>query len=470
MLRRSSARYVIALYVVDLLVAVLALLMARWLRVVIPVGKPLDAGGSVLRWPVFGMAILVWTFALGAFRVYDARRFARLGEELQAMFAASTAATLVFAGLLYLSYRGLSRLLFGYFYLLDLVLGLAARVALRRLVHSARHGVRRLVLVVGAGAVGQQIVKSLEPCQWMGIEVIGYLDDDVAKAGRQFALRPVLGSLDEAASIVARYEISEVIIALPMGAHRRLVNLVTELQETRANIKVVPDYSESVFYRATLEQFGGLFLIGLKEPVIGPIDRLVKRLSDILLSAVGLIVLSPLLGVLAVAIKSTSSGSVLYKSLRAGEGGREFDMLKFRTMYRGADQREHELISETADGRLEFSKRQDDPRVTPVGRFLRRYSLDELPQLWNVLIGEMSFVGPRPELPSLVAHYEPWQRKRFGVPQGITGWWQINGRSTKAKYLHVEEDLYYIRNYSLLLDLRILCNTLGAVLRGEGAF
>jgi len=153
-----------------------------------------------------------------------------------------------------------------------------------------------------------------------------------------------------------------------------------------------------------------------------------------------------------------------------GEGGRIFEMLKFRTMYKDADKHEQELIKETEEGKLLFEKRKDDPRITPLGRFLRRYSLDELPQLYNVLIGEMSLVGPRPELPALVERYEPWQRKRFEVPQGMTGWWQISGRGNKAKYLHVEDDLYYIRNYSLLLDLRILWHTLGAALKGEGAF
>ncbi|MBM3190410.1 MAG: sugar transferase, partial [Chloroflexi bacterium] len=236
------------------------------------------------------------------------------------------------------------------------------------------------------------------------------------------------------------------------------------------NIKVVPDYSQMVLYRASLERFGELVLIGLKEPVIGPIDRGIKRAFDVVVSLACLILLSPLLLLIALLVKLTSRGPILYRSPRVGEGESLFHMLKFRTMYEGADQREAELISETADGKLIFDKRESDPRITPLGRFLRRYSLDELPQLYNVLIGEMSLVGPRPELPSLVERYEPWQRKRFGVPQGITGWWQISGRSSKAKYLHVEDDLYYIRNYSLLLDLRVLWHTLGAVIKGEGAF
>jgi exopolysaccharide biosynthesis polyprenyl glycosylphosphotransferase len=304
----------------------------------------------------------------------------------------------------------------------------------------------------------------------MGIEVAGYLEDDPSQVGKTIERHKVLGTLDQAEEVISQHDIQEIVIALPLDEQHQLTNLVTRLQELPVNIKVVPDYSEMAFFRTSTEQLGGLLLIGLKEPVIGPIDRLIKRAFDVLVSALGLVLLSPLFAGIALAVALSSPGPVLYRSRRVGEGGRIFEMLKFRTMYKDADKHEQELIKETEEGKLLFEKRKDDPRITPLGRFLRRYSLDELPQLYNVLIGEMSLVGPRPELPALVERYEPWQRKRFEVPQGMTGWWQISGRGNKAKYLHVEDDLYYIRNYSLLLDLRILWHTLGAALKGEGAF
>jgi len=471
MLKRSSARYVIALYLADLILAMGALLAARWLRIVLPWGKTLDAGGAALYWPMFILVLVIWTITLSSFRVYDPQRFAQAADELQTVVAAIAAATVVLAGALYFTYRGLSRLLYVYFFILDALLCLAARLILRRLMRgSLRSRNRRRVLIVGAGEVGQRVAKSLQPCAWMGIEVAGYLEDDPSQVGKTIERHKVLGTLDQAEEVISQHDIQEIVIALPLDEQHQLTNLVTRLQELPVNIKVVPDYSEMAFFRTSTEQLGGLLLIGLKEPVIGPIDRLIKRAFDVLVSALGLVLLSPLFAGIALAVALSSPGPVLYRSRRVGEGGRIFEMLKFRTMYKDADKHEQELIKETEEGKLLFEKRKDDPRITPLGRFLRRYSLDELPQLYNVLIGEMSLVGPRPELPALVERYEPWQRKRFEVPQGMTGWWQISGRGNKAKYLHVEDDLYYIRNYSLLLDLRILWHTLGAALKGEGAF
>jgi exopolysaccharide biosynthesis polyprenyl glycosylphosphotransferase len=447
-----------------------ALFAARSLRLALPFGKPLDVDGAALRWPMFALALVIWTLTLAAFRVYDPHRFVDRFDELQTVIMAIGAAMLAFAGSLYLTYRGLSRLLYLYFLVLDIAGSLLARVVLRRRLIDLRGGRRRGVLILGAGHTGREIARSLKPAAWMGLTVLGFMDDAAEKIGQSLDGYPVLGTLDRASELAQRGDVHEVVIALPRDAHVRLSNLVAELQALPVNIKVAPDYSDIALYRTSLEDLGGVFLIGLKEPVIGPIDRMIKRLFDLAVASAALVLLGPLMGALAIAIKLTSPGPVLYASPRVGEGGRPFKMLKFRTMYRDADKREQELVQETADGKLVFAKCKDDPRITPLGRFLRRYSLDELPQLWNILIGEMSLVGPRPELPSLVALYEPWQRRRFGVPQGLTGWWQISGRSAKAKYLHVEDDLYYIRNYSLLLDLHILWRTLGAVLRGEGAF
>jgi lipopolysaccharide/colanic/teichoic acid biosynthesis glycosyltransferase len=175
------------------------------------------------------------------------------------------------------------------------------------------------------------------------------------------------------------------------------------------------------------------------------------------------------IGLIALAIKVESSGPVFFFQERIGQHGQRFKMIKFRSMYQEAEQRWQEVARRDSDGRL-LHKSSDDPRVTRVGRKLRRASLDELPQLFNVLRGEMSLVGPRPEMPYIAAEYEPWQWQRFRVPPGMTGWWQVNGRSDWPMHLNTEDDLYYIQNYSFWLDLRILLKTVAVVLRGHGAY
>ncbi len=467
MLERSSVRYVITLHILDVVLTLIALPLARALRLAVPLGRPIEVVGSSLPWPIFVLAALTWMVVLSSSHLYEPARLEKPSVEFQSLVAGTAVAMLVFAGLLYFSYRGLSRLLYVYFYLVDVALCGGARLVLRHLMDSHRNGLVRVV-IAGAGETGQQVARALVAKAWMGLEVTGFLDDRLYP-GEALGL-PILGTLDDASEIMKSHGIQELVVALPMTAHHRLSELVESLSDLGVNIKAVPDYSDVVFLRTTVEDLGGLFLIGLREPVLQPVDRIVKRMFDIIVSILGLLILSPLFLALALAVKLTSPGPVLYKSMRVGEGGEIFDMLKFRTMVQGADKYEEELVTEDDQGRLLFEKRADDPRITSVGRFLRRFSLDELPQLWNVFIGQMSLVGPRPELPSLVAHYESWQRKRFAVPQGITGWWQVSGRSDKPKYLHVEDDLYYIRNYSLWLDVQIILRTFGAVLKRDGAY
>jgi exopolysaccharide biosynthesis polyprenyl glycosylphosphotransferase len=204
-------------------------------------------------------------------------------------------------------------------------------------------------------------------------------------------------------------------------------------------------------------------------PGFSPRQRLVKRLFDLMAASLALLLLLPLMAVIALAVKLTSPGPVLFRQDRVGEGGRLFKIYKFRSMVQDAEKLQDTVNQLTPDGHT-LHKHRNDPRVTLVGRVIRKTSLDELPQLINVVVGDMSLVGPRPELPWLVEMYEPWQHRRFEVPQGITGWWQVNGRSDKPCHLNTEQDIYYIENYSFWLDLRILAQTIPALLKGKGAF
>lgn len=204
--------------------------------------------------------------------------------------------------------------------------------------------------------------------------------------------------------------------------------------------------------------------------VLTPTQRAVKRMIDVCIGSVMLLIASPIMLVVAILIWLEDRGPILFTQERIGEQCRPFTIYKFRSMVPGADKMHVTFGSkEIKDGVLQ-NKYKDDPRVTRVGRIIRRASIDELPQLFNILKGDMSLVGPRPELPHLVEQYQPWQFERLQVPQGLTGWWQVNGRGEKPMYKNTKYDVFYVRNYSLLLDLVILILTIPAVIRGKGAF
>jgi exopolysaccharide biosynthesis polyprenyl glycosylphosphotransferase len=245
---------------------------------------------------------------------------------------------------------------------------------------------------------------------------------------------------------------------------------VADLHDLPVKVWVVPDYFTLALNRASVEELAGIPMIDLRAPAIGEDARMLKRFFDIMVSFLLLPVALPIMGILVLAIRIDSPGPAIFRQKRVGENGRIFDMYKFRSMVLGAEKQSAVIERVGEDGRIVQDKTLPDSRITRVGTFIRRTSLDELPQLFNVLKGDMSLVGPRPELPYLVDKYEPWQRKRFGVPQGMTGWWQINGRSDKPMYLHTEEDLYYVQNYSLWIDLQILFKTVLVVITRKGAY
>jgi exopolysaccharide biosynthesis polyprenyl glycosylphosphotransferase len=303
----------------------------------------------------------------------------------------------------------------------------------------------------------------------MGFHLIGFVDDDPNKRASTYYDLPVLGSTDRTPDLVCEYNVDEIVVALPLSAYEKVVHLSLELQRYPVNVRVVPDYFSITLFRATVEELGGMPLINLRAPALNDYQRFAKRTFDLIVATLIMFPALPVMAAFALLIQLDSRGPIIFRQQRVGENGKLFWMLKFRTMIDGAESQLRQVIQEQADGEILF-KRPDDPRITRLGRFLRRSSLDELPQLINVLKGEMSLVGPRPEMPWLVERYEPWQRKRFAVPQGMTGWWQVNGRGDKPMHLNTEDDLYYIQNYSLLLDIQILWKTLWVVLRRKGAY
>ncbi len=470
MLRRGSLTW--GLLLGDLLLTALALWLSSLLRLLPPfvdLGLPLSVPQTRLPWQAYGMVLLIWGIVFLLLSVYNPERRLRAVDEVQLVALAVIISTLVFAGALYFSFRQISRLQILIFASLDMILLVGFHLMVRMAsrwpsLYGVEH--QRRVLVVGAGSVGRNVAGMIQGYTWTGLHMAGFLDDNPRAETSGW---PVLGAVDEAARVVREHDIQEVVIALPLRAQHKLAGLVASLQDRAVNVRVVPDFYDLVFLRSRVEDFGGMPLITLREPALNSFQRTIKRAFDLVVGGLLLLPCLPLMGLIAVVIKLDSPGPVLFRQQRVGEGRRPFEMLKFRSMVPDAEAHQGEILHYTPDGQV-IHKGPDDPRITGLGRFLRHTSLDELPQLVNVLRGDMSLVGPRPELPWLVERYEPWQCKRFEVPQGITGWWQINGRSDKPMHLHIEEDIYYIKHYSLMLDVQIMWKTLWAVLKRRGAY
>ena len=471
MFRRFSVNFALLSILLDGVLVGLSLAAAVWLR------GPLNhlsfvaniSGPVQVPWILYVLFPLLWLAVLLLFSTYDGRKNLHVVDELGSLTLASLLALISMAGVLYLSFRDVSRFLFLFFVVLayGALLGwrLVARLAFRWNMFSTLQ--RRRVLIAGAGEMGRELQAQIQALPYLGLMLVGFLDDDPLKRAGQ---RDVLGSLDEVRSMVTQQMIDDVVIVLPRSADKRLSQLVAELHDLPVKVWVIPDYFSLALHRATIEEFAGIPMLDLRAPALSEYQRMTKRAFDLTVSLLILPFVLPIMGLIALIIRKETPGPALYRQKRVGENGRLFEMVKFRTMVENADQFRHLVEEVDEHGRILQHKRRDDPRITRVGRFLRRTSIDEWPQLINVLKGNMSLVGPRPELPYLVDKYELWQRKRFAVPQGITGWWQINGRSDKPMHLHTEDDLYYVQHYSLWLDLQILFKTAWVVLRGKGAY
>ena len=471
MFRRFSANFAVFSIFLDYVLVAIALFLAAVLRYPLnslpflrDIGVP-----ATIPWPLYAIFPAIWVVILLIFSLYDGRRNLRIANEFSTLSMGTLLAAVAMAGVLYFSFRDVSRFLFLVFVFFGFVFMLLWRAAFRLTfrwnVLSGSHS--RRVLILGAGVIGRRLQSMIVEQASLGLTMVGFLDDDQKKQADN--CKEVLGSLDLVREVILRLKVNDVVIALPLSAHQRLLDVVGVLHDLPVQVWVIPDYFSLTLHRASVQDFAGIPMMDLRAPALSEYQRMIKRGFDLLLTIVMMPFALPAIGLIALAIKRDSPGPVFYRQMRVGENGGKFRMIKFRTMVVGAEKMQHMVEKLDADGNLIF-KTPDDPRITRVGRFLRRTSLDEIPQLFNVFRGEMSLVGPRPEMPELVEKYDLWQRKRFAVPQGMTGWWQINGRSDKPMHLHTEEDLYYVQHYSIWLDLQILIMTLWVVLRGKGAY
>jgi exopolysaccharide biosynthesis polyprenyl glycosylphosphotransferase len=326
-------------------------------------------------------------------------------------------------------------------------------------------GYQRRAVLVGSGEHIEAVGHALRDAATPTIDVVGF----ISLTPRPNNGLVSLGALDELAAVISRYRIDEVIIADPDFPQQKAVELVDVCHNQGVRVRIAPSTMELLVHRAEFVPGEAVPLFELKPPVFEGFDYAVKRSFDIGVSSLLLLMMAPLLAAAALAVRLSSRGPIVYRSMRPGIGGKPFACLKFRTMYRDADQRQADLESlNEATGAL--FKMRDDPRMTPVGRLLRKYSVDELPQLFNVLRGEMSLVGPRPLPARDFERLEEWHKKRYLVTPGITGLWQVSGRSELDFDDLVRLDFLYLEGWSVFLDLSILVKTVPAVFTRRGAF
>jgi exopolysaccharide biosynthesis polyprenyl glycosylphosphotransferase len=334
---------------------------------------------------------------------------------------------------------------------------LKRRLVLNRLLRGI--GVSR-VLIVGAGTAGRALAASFRANQSLGYQVCGFLDV-------QSSSDPlILGGLDELRRVVAEQFIDEIFLTPPID--REVVKQsVLVARELRLGLKVVPDLYDGIGWRAPVHAVGEFQVMQLNENPIPGLGVAVKRIMDIAIAACGLVLTAPFLAVLAALVRLDSPGRAFYSAVRVGYKARKFRCWKLRTMLVGADNQK-EALRETNERAGPWFKMKNDPRVTPVGRWLRKFSLDELPQLWNVLRGEMSMVGPRPHPLDDFNRYKPEHLRRLDVKPGVTGLWQVTARRDPSFETNLALDLDYIENWSLRLDLEILFRSLAELLNGSG--
>ena len=456
----------IVLWLGDVVAALVAMLLADALRRVLPFGALPDRYYVTVQ--VLLLVALIWSAVFYFLGAYERRNRDDLKTEARTLWLSATFALFTLAAALYFfKIEDFSRVLFLYFYVLDIALTLLWRMLAhgmraRRALFAAE---ARRVLIVGADAAGRELAAQIQT--WDGYVLAGFIADAETDASALPA--PVLGNFSEAMRVVARYQVDEVFLSHAARGRAELAELILALRDSRVRVRLMPDLLELITVHTGIETLRGLPVITLREPAITGINSVLKRALDVTGAALGIVLTSPLMLLLAVWVKLDSPGPVLFLQERSGQYGKPFRIYKFRSMVADAEQKLLEMVDFETLQEPQYKMRHD-PRVTRAGAWMRRTSLDELPQLFNVLFGAMSLVGPRPEDVRLVARYSPFQRQRLLVKPGLTGAMQIGGRADLSFEERVTMELEYIENYSIWRDLMILVKTVPAVLSGRGAY
>jgi exopolysaccharide biosynthesis polyprenyl glycosylphosphotransferase len=427
-------------------------------------------GSAFINVASVALVPLLWIVLLGGQQLYAARRVVTRTEEIRRIGQASGGATAALALLAYVTSDDRGRAWIVVLPALAVALLVSEREIARRMFHRMRRNGRmaRNVLIIGTNHEALELCEELDANPAIGYRVLGFVSDDSLER-LDVSMRPrVLGGISEVPALVEATGAVGVIIASTAVTTPVSNRLARVLTDTGVHVELTSTLRDIVVQRLTVAGIGQYPTIYVEAVQRGGWRARAKRCFDFTLASLGLIALAPALLVVAVVVRTTSAGPVFFRQVRVGKDGATFELVKFRTMVSGAEGQLDRLMEQNeASGPL--FKMTDDPRVTRVGKWLRTTSIDELPQLWNVVRGEMSLVGPRPALPRETAAWAPELHERLLVTPGITGMWQVNGRSNASFDEYVRLDLFYVHNWSLLRDLAIILRTIPAVVTRRGA-
>lgn len=431
-------------------------LAAYWFRFNIPLIEVTKG------FPKFGkyaalcpLVIVLWMTVFSSMRVYQSRRMLRRTHEAQLLLKAHGIAMLFFIALTYLfSEYKYSRAVMVFFGLFGGLFLVVFRLSLRnglRAIRKKGYNLRHII-AVGEGGALETLIYRLDKFPELGLRVFGVITHESSTL-KMVQKKPVIGHFNEIKNLIREHHPDQVLLALPRHQYHDLDRILELIKDEMVDIQLIPDVHEYVTLGCAIEDFDGLPIVNLNDSPLAGWGAIAKRITDFLFSLIAIILLFPILCLIALAIKLTSKGPILYSQERMGLDGRTFKMYKFRTMFTNAEEESGAVWA-----------KPDDNRKTMIGSLLRSTSLDELPQLWNVFRGDMSLVGPRPERPIFVQKFKkdiPNYMLRHKVKAGMTGWAQVNGwRGNTSLDRRIECDLYYIRNWSYFLDLKIITMTL----------
>jgi len=468
--RRQASWWVI---ISDILLINASMSLAYWVRYELQWFLDINYYHSLSAYTSFGFLFTVlMLLAFQMDRVYQHQRGQPWLDQVYRVINATAKSVVVMLAITFvIQPRQYSRLLLIEAGIIAIILLAVSRMVQNMILGWLRSrgiGMVRLI-IVGAGEVGRTVMRTIVARPELGYQIVGFVDDNPQKGQTDIGRFKALGPVNNLAQMIEKEAVDEVIVTLPWMYHRKIMAIVRECERRQVSAHIVPDLFQMSLSHVDVDDLGGVPLIGVREVGFGQGALLVKRGMDIFGALVGLTLGAPLLALIALATRINSPGPIVFRQTRVGAGGKTFECHKFRSMHEGAEAELEQLRElNEADGPL--FKIRDDPRLTRVGRFLRQTSLDELPQLWNVLRGEMSLVGPRPPLPVEVSRYMEWHKKRLEVRPGMTGLWQVSGRSLLSFDDGVLLDIYYIENWSLWLDFKILLRTIPEVLFGDGAY